>query len=109
MPRVDADSEIGGGEGPGARFVSARGILVTVVIAILTTGLVAYTLYSFWPPERPGGGDVPRSDSPVTFFGAKISLSTDARLFLVIALAGCLGGMIHVLRSLSWYVGNRDL
>jgi hypothetical protein len=31
------------------------------------------------------------------------------RLFLMVLLAGALGGALHGLRSLFWYVGNRDL
>jgi IPT/TIG domain len=31
------------------------------------------------------------------------------RLFLMVAFAGALGGALHGLRSLFWYVGNRDL
>jgi hypothetical protein len=34
---------------------------------------------------------------------------TEADLLLVVILSGALGGMVHALRSLSWYIGNRDL
>ncbi len=33
----------------------------------------------------------------------------DQRLFLVVGLAGGLGGLVHSARSLYWYVGNRRL
>ncbi|HZF08251.1 MAG TPA: IPT/TIG domain-containing protein [Thermoanaerobaculia bacterium] len=33
----------------------------------------------------------------------------DARLFLMVILAGALGATLHSLRSLYWYVGNRKL
>lgn len=34
---------------------------------------------------------------------------TEADLLLVVILSGALGGMVHALRSLYWYIGNRDL
>ena len=36
-------------------------------------------------------------------------LWADARLLIIVVLAGALGASIHALRSLSWYVGNRQL
>jgi len=33
----------------------------------------------------------------------------EAELLLVVILSGALGGMVHALRSLYWYIGNRDL
>jgi hypothetical protein len=33
----------------------------------------------------------------------------DSRLFMLVLLAGALGGSIHSMRSLWWYVGNREL
>jgi hypothetical protein len=36
-------------------------------------------------------------------------VGSTSRLFLMVALAGALGGTVHAIRSLFWYVGNRDL
>lgn len=36
-------------------------------------------------------------------------LSMEARLVLVVALSGALGGLVHSLRSFYWYLGNREL
>ena len=33
----------------------------------------------------------------------------EVRLLLVVLIAGVLGGLLHVIRSLFWYVGQRDL
>jgi hypothetical protein len=46
---------------------------------------------------------------PVVIFGASLQVDREARLFLVVFLAGALGGLIYALRSLSWYAGNRNL
>jgi hypothetical protein len=45
----------------------------------------------------------------IKFLLWNLPLSKEARLFLVVCLAGALGGLVHSLRSFSWYVGNRKL
>lgn len=47
--------------------------------------------------------------SPVTFFRWTFPISDEERLFLIVALAGALGSLVHSLRSFYWYVGNREL
>lgn len=39
----------------------------------------------------------------------RLALTGNARLFLVVACSGALGGVLHSIRSLYWYVGNRSL
>ena len=46
---------------------------------------------------------------PVRLFGAQLQVDREARLFIVVALAGALGGLVYALRSLTWYAGNRNL
>ncbi|HET9557658.1 MAG TPA: IPT/TIG domain-containing protein, partial [Actinomycetota bacterium] len=46
---------------------------------------------------------------PVRLFGARLQVDREARLFIVVALAGALGGLLYALRSLTWYAGNRNL
>jgi hypothetical protein len=45
----------------------------------------------------------------VSVFWMDLDLSRETRLFYVVALAGALGGLVHAMRSLSWYTGNRNL
>lgn len=45
----------------------------------------------------------------VSFFWAKIPISDEARLLVLIALGGAIGAMVRALRSFSWYVGHRKL
>jgi hypothetical protein len=45
----------------------------------------------------------------VHFFGYDRALSRETLFFVMIAFAGALGGMVHSLRSLAVYVGNREL
>ncbi len=49
------------------------------------------------------------SNPPVRFLGWTLDVRREARLFLVVALTGALGGLVHALRSLVWYTGNRNL
>jgi len=49
------------------------------------------------------------SNPPVHFLGRTFQVRREARLFLVVALTGALGGLVHALRSLVWYTGNRNL
>jgi hypothetical protein len=35
--------------------------------------------------------------------------SLEARMVLIVALSGALGGLVHSLRSFYWYLGNREL
>jgi len=62
----------------------------------------------FWPPPAPATGSAPTS-SPVTFLFWTLSVSDEVRLIFIVAMAGAMGSLVHALRSLYWYVGNRDL
>jgi hypothetical protein len=45
----------------------------------------------------------------VRIFGRDRLLWDEQRLLLLVLLGGALGGLLHVLRSFGWYVGNREL
>jgi hypothetical protein len=45
----------------------------------------------------------------VSWFGVAFPIWREQRVLLVVILAAALGALIHCLRSVSWYVGNRDL
>jgi hypothetical protein len=100
---------------------------------LLGTILLLYALIQFWPPSPPAattGAALTTSTSTATtaaseaasgttgqaavepavqFFAATVNLSREGRLFVIVLLAGSLGGMVRTLRSLYWYVGNRNL
>jgi hypothetical protein len=92
--------------GPGAGFVPRWGIVLLCIGSLLLTVVVLYSLWSFWPET-----DLPKEvkSQPVSWFGWTTKLSTEFLFFLVVALAGALGGLIHTLRSFTWYAGNRAL
>jgi hypothetical protein len=111
--------------------VGPVGIVLTAAVLLSLTLVLLYGLIQFWPSASPaatsaattttastttvGGQAAPGStvqavaEPAVRFFGATLSLSREGRLFVIVLLAGALGGIVHSLRSLYWYVGNRNL
>jgi len=102
----------------GATFVG-RGPLVVFFIVLLLGALVTLVqLWIFWPTAleaaRPGGAGTQAGESPpqkiVNYLGiTSFTLSTEVIFFIVVALAGALGGLIHATRSLAIYAGTRTL
>ena len=50
-----------------------------------------------------------RTPGYVTAFGKTFPVYDEARLLWIVIFAGALGSLIHALRSVYWYVGNRKL
>ena len=94
--------------GVGANLVPPVGIVLITAYLILVSLLLMYGLVQFWPLPTPAEGPAPVS-SPVTFFFWTLLVSDEVRLIFIVAMAGALGSLVHALRSLYWYVGNREL
>jgi hypothetical protein len=47
--------------------------------------------------------------SRITIFGWPFEIWDEVRLLLIVILAGALGSLVHTVRSVYWYVGNRKL
>ena len=47
--------------------------------------------------------------SRITIFGWSFEIWDEVRLLLIVILAGALGSLVHTVRSVYWYVGNRKL
>ena len=99
----------------GEGFVG-RGALIALV-AVLGFGalLTLANLLILWPTalEAPSGATPAGALPPqkvVNYLGiAEFTLSTEVLFFLIVGLAGALGGLVHAIRSLCIYVGNRQL
>ncbi|HEX2053396.1 MAG TPA: hypothetical protein VHJ78_06700 [Actinomycetota bacterium] len=59
--------------------------------------------------ESAGANETPNGEQQVSYFGWTWTLSRETLFFVVVAAGGVIGGIIHAIRSLGWYVGNRDL
>jgi tryptophan-rich sensory protein len=94
-------------EGPGAGFVPRSVVVLLPIVTTALAVLILYSLWAFWP--KTGAGGKLRDPQTVNYFGWTHKISLEILLFLVVALAGALGGLIHTIRSASWYVGNRRL
>ncbi len=85
-------------------LVGPIGFLLTAVYLILLSILLVVAMVQCWPsPATPKG----QADPQFLFWA--FSISDEARLILIVVLAGALGGQVRSLRSLAWYVGNKEL
>jgi hypothetical protein len=97
-----------GSAGPGAGPVPRAAIVLFSGIAIVLGLLALYSLWTFWP-EGVQDEEAARRPQSVTWFSWHFSLDREFLFFLTVALAGALGGLIHTIRSFTWYAGNRTL
>lgn len=70
--------------------------------------LALYTVWAFWPSEAGEEGKIALMKH-VDFFWIDNNVSRETLFFVTVAVAGALGGTVHVLRSIVWYTGNRLL
>lgn len=93
---------------PGEGLVGGWPTSVLILSMIALAALALYGIWAFWPsePGRPGGLP-PAKD--VNFFGYEARVSRETLFFVIVALSGALGGLVHGIRSLAVYVGNREL
>jgi len=94
--------------GVGASLVPPVGIVLIIAYLILAAVFLLYGVVQFWPPPAPASGSAPTS-SAVAFLFWTLSVSDEVRLIIIVAMAGALGSLVHALRSLYWYIGNREL
>jgi hypothetical protein len=86
----------------GERCVSAWAIWIIVTISATITVLCLYGLWAIWPDGTTGS-------ITIVLFTHRFTITDEEQLFALVALSGGLGGLVHLLRSLVRYVGNRQL
>lgn len=99
LQRTESPGDSGIGRSP----VGLAGIVITAGFVLVAVVVALYCLIAIWPPSSASLA------APGHLFGVRLSLDRDQQLFMIVALAGALGGLIHSLRSLYWYAGNRVL
>jgi hypothetical protein len=61
-------------------------------------------------PPKPGSDKALPDPECISFFNSKpVPIYLETRLLLLVILAGALGSLMHALRSLYWYTGNREM
>lgn len=61
------------------------------------------------PTPTPTPSPTPGQPSKVTMLGWQFDLWDEQRLLLLVILGGALGTLVHTMRSVYWYIGNRNL
>jgi hypothetical protein len=122
------------GKGPGGGYVPLIGIVPLALYLVVAIALCLYGLIVLWPVPTPGGtspiisttsetaapnvqpspqkspsAKPAQTPGRATAFGHDFEIWDEVRLLWIVMLAGALGSLVHALRSVYWYVGNRNL
>jgi hypothetical protein len=92
----------------GVSPVSVAGVVILGAFTAAASLLALYGIWRFWPAPSPTVGSAPAS-AKFSYFNWHLTLTRDQQFFVIVALAGVIGAMLHGLRSLSTYVGERYL
>ena len=93
---------------PKKNEVGVVGIVLLTLYLILLGIVLFLATIALWPNITQTGVGGSASASVKLFFW-HLNLSNEVRMLLIVAVVGALGSLIHDLRSLFWYVGNRSL
>jgi IPT/TIG domain len=85
--------------------VSGPGVVIIGLLMAVIALLALYGLWRFWPPAPVKGS----ASAKFSYFDWHVRLTSDQQFFVTAALAGVVGAMLHGVRSLSAYVGERYL
>ncbi|MHC4242130.1 MAG: hypothetical protein ACYS3N_11660 [Planctomycetota bacterium] len=88
--------------------VGPIGVVLTALYLILLSVLLIVAVIQFWPSSAVTRSPV-QPMLRTSFLCWTVYLSNEGRLLLIVVLAGALGGQVRSLRSLAWYVGNKQL
>lgn len=99
--------DFGSGEHSGRRASSIDAIAVSGYLLLLSVLLIV-ALVQLWPGPTPAGGAAP-STSDVSLLFWTVSVSDEVRLLLLVVFTGALGGIVHAVRSIAWYIGQEEL
>lgn len=90
----------------GEAFVGRFWIIFLALMLVGLAALVVVALIQLWPAGTGTNGSLLTNHVVI---GIRANLNIDTNLMLIVLLSGALGGLLHSLRSISWYVGERRL
>jgi hypothetical protein len=93
----------------GKKAVGTASVIASAIVFAATSAFLLYALWQFWPPGAPAVGANPPAESAARFLWWDLTMSREKSFFVIVAIAGALGAMAHVLRSFFRYVGERNL
>ncbi|MBT2213410.1 MULTISPECIES: IPT/TIG domain-containing protein [Actinomadura] len=97
----------------GSEYARPRDIVAASAVLLVYVVVLVVVLVQAWPSAPGIGPDGRVRPQPETVAvhlpGWTPHLTREASLFVVVMAAGALGSVVHALRSLYWYVGNRAL
>jgi len=82
--------------------------LLATYLVLMVAGCL-YGLVILWPTSIPTSQPNESAPSPITVLIWTFRIYDVIRLLLIAGLAGALGSLVHGIRSLYWYIGNRQL
>jgi hypothetical protein len=90
----------------GEASVGRLWVILIAVTLVFSAALTIVALVQLWPASTGTKGSFLTNHVVI---GIHANLNIDTNLMLVVLLAGTLGGLLHSLRSISQYVGERRL
>lgn len=102
-----ANTEMGEPPVVGRPATAAEALLITGYLLALAMLLVV-ALVQVWPGPTPAGGTGPSSTRVLLLFWS-MEVSDEVRLLLLVIFTGAMGGILHALRSVAWYIGEQQL
>ncbi|MFF5260384.1 IPT/TIG domain-containing protein [Actinomadura viridis] len=97
----------------GTGYARTRDIVLVASLLMLLAALLVVVLVQAWPPApqiaRDGRPEATPNAMTVRLFGWEARTTRETCLFVIVIAAGAIGAVVHALRSLFWYVGNRSL
>jgi hypothetical protein len=91
---------------PGESHLGPFALILLLVVMVALALVILYGLWAFWPSE---GKKVPVASKTVHFFWHHRHMRRENLFFVMVAFAGALGSILHSLRSLVTYIGERQL
>jgi hypothetical protein len=97
----------------GTKCVAVWVVWLLILAIVLIAAALLYAIWIFWPSEvLSTKGGVVSSVAPkktVHYIWGSHVFSRESLFFVIVALAGALGGMVHTVKSFGWYAGQRAL